>query len=131
MSKFKVLSKVEHNLTAYPPDSIIELDPNGVDALELLKVKAIEKVTEAPLEAPEAKPVEKFSAPTSHAEVEKATMAATLAPKRIVKCATCKAERELINVQVFEEKGGTGVIRMTGNCASCGRKISAKVAKSA
>jgi len=129
MAKFKVLSKVEHNLTAYPPDSIIELDPSGTDALELLKVKAIERVTEAPPEAPEAKPIEKFSAPTSYAEVEKATMAATLAPKRTVKCITCKAPRELVNVQVFEEKK-TGVTRMVGNCTVCGRKISAKVAKS-
>lgn len=120
MARYVTKTIVFHNNVEFPVKSVIELTPE--EAKPLLEANAIEPTKEEIPAGQEEKPVEKFSAPTSTPEVEKAVNSASLAPNKRGKCPKCKVEREIRNPQVSQSPKGT--IHLIGECAICGTRIS-------
>lgn len=122
--KYLVKSHLIHNNTSFPPGSIIELTPDEASIDELIGGDVITPAKEADIareDKPETKPIEKFHAPSSTPEIEKAVREADMAPEKRGKCPKCKAEREIKNAQVSRTKKGQ--VSIIGECAVCGIKM--------
>lgn len=120
MPKYITKTTLIHNNATFPVKTIIEL--TSEEAKPLLAINAIESTREEMPAAQESKPVDKFSAPSSIPEIEKAVNSATLAPEKRGKCPKCKVEREVKNPQVSQS--AKGIIHIMGECAICGTRIS-------
>ena len=120
MAKYKTKGNLIHDNVDYAIGSIIEMKPEN--AKKLLELGVIELTKEEVPPDQEEKIVDKFSAPSSVPEIEKAVASATLVPIKRGKCPKCKVEREIKNPQVSQSE--KGVIHLIGECAICGTRIS-------
>lgn len=120
MPKYLTKTTLIHNNVTFPVKSIVEL--SSEEAKPLIELGAIEPTREEIPVGQESKPVEKFSAASSTAEIQKAADSAALMPVKRGKCPKCKVEREVKNPQVSQSE--KGVVHLIGECAICGTRIS-------
>ncbi len=120
MAKYKTKSLLIYNNAEYPTGSIVEMTPD--EAKQALDMGIIETTREEVPPLQKEKIVDKFSAPSSIPEIEKAVASATLAPEKRGRCPKCKVEREIRNPQVSQS--AKGVVHLIGECGVCGTRIS-------
>ncbi len=120
MGRFKVIGPLIHNNHEFAIGAIIELSPEI--STHLVEIRVLEPTSDQIPEGQKETIVEKFSAPSSVAEVEKAVQSNAMAPVKRGQCPKCKTEREIKNAQVLTSPKGS--VQIIGECAICGTRIS-------
>ena len=123
MARYKVLQRLIHDNHVYEIGDEIDLNQSELSAQQLTERKIIQYLppSQSSGEPITPKPVEKFHAPTTEAEITKAVAKQVSEPEPEAFCQKCKAKRRLTDYVLT--KTSKGQIAIKGTCPICGVKI--------